>query len=252
MSRSDGRGDLPNAYRHEEHERRIDHMLRVGKVVEVDYARVSANGKTQPRVRVQLDGEPSAWLPISSPRNGPNGEWDAYELDEQVLVWAPSGTTAGAFVWGSIPRDAFPPKSIDPDDHLRWYFDDTTFLYNRARHAYEVVNPNSDGHHWFHITENSEVHQDNDLIRLRIAQTFLEVRDGSITLSVNGGTSVTITDGLVNVLASLTNLVGALNVTELATALDMIATATGVTLATHIHEGVEPGPSVTTPAVPGT
>src|SRR4051812_3755025 len=84
MSRSNGRGDLPDAYRFEEVERRLDHTVRIGTVYETDYGRMP-----QARVRVLLDGFPSAWLPIATCRNGPNGEWDPPEVDEQVIVVAP-------------------------------------------------------------------------------------------------------------------------------------------------------------------
>ncbi len=211
MSRTDGRGDIHHAFRAEETERRIDHILRIGKVVETNYEAVSANGALQARVKVFIDGWPSAWLPIATARNGPNGEWDPPEVDEQVLVWAPSGVTAGAFVWGTIPRDVFPihPYTERSEDrHLVWKKDDTTFLYDRALHLWEVNNPNAGGKHHFKITDRSEIEQTNDRIFERIANTFIEITDGRIVLSVNGTTSLTITPGLVKVDAARTELTG--------------------------------------------
>src|SRR4051794_7784251 len=119
----------------------------------------------QARVRVMLDGFPSAWLPIATCRNGPNGEWDPPEIDEQVIVVAPSGTTAGAYVLGTLPRDIFPVHDYaerNPARHLRWYEDDTTLLYDREQHLWELKNPNADGRHHLLITDNSEIEQTNE------------------------------------------------------------------------------------------
>jgi phage baseplate assembly protein V len=206
MSRSNGRGDLPDAYRFEEVERRLDHTVRIGTVYETDYGRMP-----QARVRVMLDGFPSAWLPIATCRNGPNGEWDPPEVDEQVIVVAPSGTTAGAYVLGTLPRDLFPVHDYaerDPARHLRWYEDDTTLLYDREQHLWELKNPNADGRHHLLITENSEIEQTNDRIFLRIAETSFEITDGQIRLSVNGETTMTLTDGLLEVDAELAHFTG--------------------------------------------
>ncbi|HVI38282.1 MAG TPA: phage baseplate assembly protein V [Gaiellales bacterium] len=206
MSRSNGRGDLPDAYRFEEVERRLDHTVRIGTVYETDYGRMP-----QARVRVLLDGWPSAWLPIATCRNGPNGEWDPPEVDEQVIVVAPSGTTAGAYVLGTLPRDLFPVHDYaerNPARHLRWYEDDTTLLYDREQHLWELKNPNADGRHHLLITENSEIEQTNERIFLRINETSIEITDGQIRLSVGEETTVMLTDGLLEVDAELSHFTG--------------------------------------------
>src|SRR3954454_5365287 len=206
MSRSNGRGDLPQSYRFEEVERRFDHMVRIGTVYEVDYERMP-----QARVRVLLDSWTSAWLPMATCRNGPNGEWDPPEIDEQVIVVAPSSTTAGAYVLGTLPRDIFPVHDYaerNPARHLRWYEDDTTLLYDREEHLWELKNPNADGRHHLLITDNSEIEQTNERIFLRIAETSIEITDGQIRLSVNAETTTTLTDGLLEVDAELAHFTG--------------------------------------------
>src|SRR3954470_20512477 len=158
-----------------------------------------------------LDGFPSAWLPIATCRNGPNGEWDPPEVDEQVIVVAPSGTTAGAYVLGTLPRDLFPVHDYaerNPARHLRWYEDDTTLLYDREEHLWELKNPNEDGRHHLLITDNSEIEQTNERIFLRIAGTSIEITDGQILLNVNDETTVTLTDGLLEVDAELSHFTG--------------------------------------------
>src|SRR5919202_5030110 len=206
MSRSNGRGDLPDAYSFEEVERRLDHLVRIGTVYETDYGRMP-----QARVRVLLDGWPSAWLPRAPCRNGPNGEWDPPEIDEQVIVVAPSGTTAGAYVLGTLPRDLFPVHDYaerNPARHLRWYEDYTTLLYDREEHLWELKNPNADGRHHLLITDDSEIEQTNERIFLRIAETSIEIIDGQIRLSVGDETTMTLTDGLLEVDAELSHFTG--------------------------------------------
>lgn len=254
MSRSNGRGDLPDGYRFEEVERRVDHLVRIGKVAEVDYERAP-----QARIKVFLDGDLeeniSAWLPLATSRNGPNGEWDPPEVDEQVIVVAPSGTTNNAYVLGTIPQNLFPVHDYaerSPDRHLRWYLDETTFLYDRAQHLWEINNPNADGRHHLLITDNSEIEQTNERIFLRIAETSIEIVDGRITLAV-GGTTATLTPDLLEVMAGLTRLSGDLEVggnASIGGAVDVGSTVTavgdvtgaGISLETHVHIGVETGP----------
>lgn len=249
MSRSNGRGDLPEGYRFEEVERRVDHLVRLGTVTQVDYGR-----SPQARIKVLLDDQESAWIPIGTARNGPNGEWDPPEVDEQVIVVAPSGATAAAYVLGTVPRNSYPVNDYanrSENRHLRWYKDQTTDLYDREEHLWERKNPNADGKHHLLIVDDSEIEQTAERIFLRIKQTSIEVTDGQIKLSVNGSTTLTLTDGLIEGLATLTSLIGELDVTGLASALDMIAKTTSVTLSTHVHPGVELGPELTPPPLPG-
>ena len=124
---------------------------------------------------------------------------------------APSGTTAGAYVLGTLPRDLFPVHDYaerNPARHLRWYEDDTTLLYDREQHLWELKNPNADGRHHLLITDNSEIEQTNERIFLRIAETSIEITDGQIRLSVNGETTMTLTDGLLEVDAELAHFTG--------------------------------------------
>jgi phage baseplate assembly protein gpV len=128
-----------------------------------------------------------------------------------VIVVAPSGTTAGAYVLGTLPRDLFPVHDYaerNPARHLRWYEDDTTLLYDREQHLWELKNPNADGRHHLLITDNSEIEQTNDRIFLRIAETSIEITDGQIRMSANGTTTTTLTDGLLEVDAELAHFTG--------------------------------------------
>ena len=101
------------AFRVEELERKLRNVVRPGHVAEVDTERT--------RVRVAYDvdaaGEPivTAWLPWLTARAGTVLTWSAPSLGEQVLLLAPTGDLAQAFVLPAVYRVPLEP----PDDpHL--------------------------------------------------------------------------------------------------------------------------------------
>jgi phage baseplate assembly protein V len=249
VSKTDGRGDLTQSYRYEETERRVEHMIRVGRVVEANYSHPAW-------LRVKLDGEVSAKLPIGTMRAGGNREWHPYEVGEQVLVYAPAGVTNGAFVLGAVPCNDFPAPDDSPERYVMRYKDDTLVRYDREQHHFDIENPNGDGRYRSIVTDHSEIIQDNDHIKLRIGETFIEIRDGSIELNVNG-TTAKLTPDLLAVSAALATFSGNVEIDQnlfvgqVATAgVDVIA-GPGISLVFHIHSGVWTGPEVSGPPIPG-
>jgi phage baseplate assembly protein V len=191
VASSDGRGDLSPTYRFEEIERRLDHLLRVGQITQTQYG-----AKSAPKVKVLIDDNESNWIRIAAIRAGPDREWWVPEPGEQVIVFAPSGVTNAAFVFGSVNRDIHASINDNPDQHTIQYLDETVFQYDRKQHFYDVTNNHGDGHNRWTVTDDSEVLQESGRILLRIKDTFIEITDGKIVQSVNG-TSITVTPGLV-------------------------------------------------------
>ena len=102
------------AFRVTELERKLRNVVRPGRIFEVDTERT--------RVRVAYDvdaeGEPivTAWLPWLTARAGTVITWSAPSLGEQVLLLAPTGDLAQAFVLPAIYQiPQLPPT--DPHVH---------------------------------------------------------------------------------------------------------------------------------------
>jgi phage baseplate assembly protein V len=249
---ADGRGDLGDSYRFEELERRVDHLLRIGNVSKIEH-----EYKSSPRVKVILDGDESDWMRIAALRAGEDQNYWVPEIGEQVMVFAPSGLTPRAIVWGCLNKMDYPALRETADRILIRYKDETEIEYNRETHAYTFTNPNADGMFKSTVTDNSEVLQTADTIKLRIATTFIEVTDGRIVFNVNG-TTLTITPDLIAGVAAETTLSGNLNVGGDATAAGTVTgttavrTGVGTSLDTHTHIGVETGLGISGPPVPGT
>lgn len=102
------------AFRVAELERKLANVVRPGRVFEVDTERT--------RVRVQydvtLEGEPAVtgWLPWLTARAGVVLTWSAPSLGEQVLLLAPTGDLAQAFVLPAIYQIPLDPPT-DPRVH---------------------------------------------------------------------------------------------------------------------------------------
>ena len=102
------------AFRVAELERKLVNVVRPGRVFEVDAERT--------RVRVAYDatlkGEPvvTAWLPWLTARAGVVMTWSVPSLGEQVLLLAPTGDLAQAFVLPAIYQIPQEPPT-DPHVH---------------------------------------------------------------------------------------------------------------------------------------
>lgn len=111
---------------------RLAQLINFGKVVEVDYK--------EARVRVQMGEWKTTWLPWITQRSSNDFTWWAPEIDEQVLILAPSGDLAqgivltGIFQKGhaDVVSDIAPDKR---DSIQRVKFQDGTQIeYNRDLH----------------------------------------------------------------------------------------------------------------------
>ncbi|WP_428243422.1 phage baseplate assembly protein V [Gynuella sp.] len=117
-----------------------------------------------PRILVQVGGDTPGsytrnWMPWLNARAGYDGEWWVPDIDEQVLVVAPSGNLVLGVIVGSIYRGALTfasgangvePRADYPaplntlgaegsDLHTRLYKDGTSISYDRHKHQLEVA-----------------------------------------------------------------------------------------------------------------
>jgi phage baseplate assembly protein V len=93
------------------------------------------------------------WMPWTTTRAGFDGEWWAPEVDEQVLVIAPSGNLTQGVIVGSLYRgpltfdpaaDGIAPRDPIPGDtekhiHRRIYKDGSSVTYDRNSHSVSMV-----------------------------------------------------------------------------------------------------------------
>lgn len=110
------------AYRIRDLERRLNNLLMVGSVAEVDAPAA--------RCRVRAGEILTAWLPWMTPAASQDRTWWAPSVGEQVLLLSPSGETAQGIVLPAINQFAHPAPSGDPAIIGRWLPDGTRLEYN--------------------------------------------------------------------------------------------------------------------------
>jgi phage baseplate assembly protein V len=112
-------------------ERRLDNLIRLGTVAEVDHAHALC--------RVQTGGILTAWLPWVPLRAGNTRTWCPPTVGEQVIVLSPSGEPGAGVVLPAVYTGAHDQPSNSPDDHVTLYPDGARIAYNHATHALTVT-----------------------------------------------------------------------------------------------------------------
>lgn len=109
----------------------------------VRYGRIAAVQHQPPRVRVRTGDLTTTWLPWLTTRAGKDQTWDPPTEGEQVVVIAPSGQLANAFVLTGLYQDAIPANDDRPDLHRRSYRDGAVIEYDSHAHHLGVTLPAS-------------------------------------------------------------------------------------------------------------
>lgn len=110
--------------------RRLENIVRIGVVAEVDHARALC--------RVDSGGLRTDWLPWSARRAGDTRSWCPPTLGEQVLIFSPSGETAGGVVQTGIYSAAHDQPDDDAGTHLVVWPDGTRVEYDHDTHRLRV------------------------------------------------------------------------------------------------------------------
>jgi len=124
----DARNPLPA-----ELERRLDNLIRLGTVAEVDHAHALC--------RVQTGGILTTWLPWAPLRAGNTRTWCPPTVGEQVIVLSPSGEPGAGIVLTAVYTAAHDQPSNSPDDHVRLWPDGAIERYNHAKSTYSLDVP---------------------------------------------------------------------------------------------------------------
>ncbi|MBI2382341.1 MAG: phage baseplate assembly protein V [Gammaproteobacteria bacterium] len=111
--------------------RRLESLIRLGTIAEIDHATA--------RVRVKSGGLRTAWIQWISLRAGQTRDWSPPTLDEQCVLFCPSGDPALGFALVGLYSNAHPAPSNNPDEHVRHYPDGAAISYNHASGALTVT-----------------------------------------------------------------------------------------------------------------
>lgn len=113
--------------------RRLENMIRIGTIAEVDYRRAMC--------RVKSGNLLTNWLPWNSGRAGEDRSWSPPTVGEQVMVLSPGGDPARAVVTTSIYSTKHPAPDDKPEtDHMR-YRDGAIIEYDSTRHHLRISLP---------------------------------------------------------------------------------------------------------------
>lgn len=206
--------------------RLLENLIRLGTVLEVngDFARIKS-GKLE-----------SNWLRWLNLRAGNVKTWCQPSIGEQAIVFSPGGDTAAALILVGIYSDENPAPSNDPNLHTTHYPDGAVVEYDHAVHAMRAILPAGSS---ATITANV-ITANADSVTSNAPQTTCT---GNLTVAknliVNGSSAL---NGGMAVQAGAdgpaATINGSLHATE-------DVTASGISLASHRHGGVQIGGSIT-------
>jgi len=104
--------------------RRVANLLRVGSIVDTDYANA--------RARVTIGDITTGWLDFMTQRAGGDRTWWAPEIGEQVMVLSPSGDLAQGKILPALYSAAAPAPAGSPDIHKEVHADGFSVTHDRA------------------------------------------------------------------------------------------------------------------------
>lgn len=111
--------------------RLLSSLVMVGVVAELD--------EEDARVRIDVDGMRTDWIPWGERRAGPGVRtWCAPEVNEQVVIVCPYGDPSQAVIVGSIYQQTCPAPANLRTIHRTIYADGTVIEYDREAHAFRI------------------------------------------------------------------------------------------------------------------
>ncbi|MGL6094161.1 MAG: phage baseplate assembly protein V [Pseudomonas paracarnis] len=106
--------------------RMLENLIRLGVIAEVQMA--------PPRVKVKTGELTTAWLPWLALRAGSDRDWDPPTVNEQVILFSPSGQLANGVVVTGLYSDHIPANGNRAGLHRRTYVDGTVIEYDSVGH----------------------------------------------------------------------------------------------------------------------
>lgn len=115
--------------------RMLENLIRFGVIAAVQM--------DPPRVQVKTGSLTTAWLPWLALRAGADREWDPPTVDEQVILFSPSGQLANGVVITGLPSDHIPANGNRAGLHRRTYADGAVIEYDSVEHHLSAILPDS-------------------------------------------------------------------------------------------------------------
>lgn len=185
-----------------ESNRRLENLIRLGKIKTVNPS------QPIPTVTVDLVDMVTDEIRFITTRSGKDKTWDPPSIGEEVIVFSPCGELGLGIAIGGFYNDANPAPSADPNLKLRMFEDGCVISYDIATHHLAAILPGG----------------------------------GKATLTADGGVTVngdTTINGNLQVNGSQTVTGTSLAKGSLTCEGDV--TASGISLKTHTHSGVQTG-----------
>ena len=114
--------------------RQIANMIRVGEITELDF-----DDSEAPRVKVEVSGFPSDWLPWSAGRAGASRKWSPPSVGEQVIIVAPYGDLGQAMIIGSLFSASMPAPDTSATRETVAYPDGSTVSHDSETNTLTVT-----------------------------------------------------------------------------------------------------------------
>lgn len=185
-----------------ESNRRLENLIRLGKIKTVNPS------QPIPTVTVDLVDMVTDEIRFITTRSGKDKTWDPPSIGEEVIVFSPCGELGLGIAIGGFYNDANPAPSADPNLKLRMFEDGCVISYDIATHHLSAILPGG----------------------------------GKATLTADGGVTVngdTTINGNLQVNGNQTVTGTSLAKGSLTCEGDV--TASGISLKTHTHPGVQTG-----------
>jgi len=113
--------------------RLIENLIRLGTITETQMK--------PPRVRVKTGALTTGWLPWIAPRAGADCEWNPPALEEQVILFSPSGQLGNGIVLTGLFSDHHPANGDREGLHRCTYRDGTVIEYDSIAHHLNATLP---------------------------------------------------------------------------------------------------------------
>ncbi|MDH2998101.1 baseplate assembly protein [Pasteurellaceae bacterium LFhippo2] len=184
-------------------DRRLDNLIRLGTIAEVDYKTATA--------RVTAGGITTDFIPFLTFRAGTTKTWSAPSVGEQVLIISVSGEFNTGLILPAVYASNAP--SSNPDEHLIVFPDGTEIMHNSATGHLSAKNCKT-----ALIQASNSITADTP----QVICTQNVVIKGNLTV-----------DGTIS-------SKGAISTQSSVTATGEVS-GKGISLSSHTHSGVEPG-----------